>query len=528
MAKKIVYGEEARLKLLSGIKKVYDAVSVTLGPKGKNACIKNEYNSPIVINDGVSIAREIELEDEVENTGAEILKEVSMKTNEIAGDGTTTATVLAYSMIDNGMKSISKGSNPILIKNGMEIACKEAVKEIKKLSKSIESNSEICEIARISSESEDIGNLIGKAIDMIGREGVITVSESKSSNTNLNIVEGLKIDSGYISSYMVSDNIKHEEILENPYILVTDRKISDVQEILPIIEKVKEKNKSLIMIVEDIEGEALATLLINKMRGCFNSIAIKTPNFGSKRKEILRDVAIITGGKYFTEDIAQDLKSIKLEELGSAKCVKVYKDSTIIIDGNGNKEELETEIEAAKRDVINENTEEGVKEKRERLARLLGGIAVIEVGAQTQTELEDKKYRIEDALSATRAAIEEGIVEGGGRAYITVIEELKNKFHPYDNDTKEGINIVLNALEKPLYQIATNSGVNGEIVVEKVKEKNKNVGYDALNDKYVNMKEAGIIDPTKVTRTALENAVSIASMILTTESVICYKQKENE
>ena len=518
--KKILYGNDAKEAILRGVEKIANAVNITLGPKGKNVALKSEYSSPVIINDGVSIAKEVVLEDEVENLGAELLKEVALKTNDIAGDGTTTATVLAYSMVKEGMKNITAGANPVHIRNGMNKTLKESVKIIKKISKSVESNEQIKEVAIISSGDITIGNLIYNAIDMIGKEGIITVDESKTSETKLNIVEGLRIDSGYISSYMVEDNVKMEESLENPYILITNKKITNVQDILPIIEKVSSTNRPLVFIVEDIEGEALATLIVNKMRGNFNSIAIKAPSFGEGRREILEDIAIATGGKFLDEEIQVDLKDVKLEDLGSAKSIKVTKDSTIILRGKGKDENISKKIEEIKNNILLESQETEVKRLRKRLARLLGGVAVIEVGAATQTELNEKKLRIEDALSATRAAIEEGIVDGGGTAYMIVQNEVKGFVNSLREEERIGGNIVLKALEKPLYYIAENAGQNGDIIVEKVKENNK-IGYNANTNTFVNMKEEGNIDPTKVTRTALENAVSISSMILTTDAAIC-------
>ena len=518
--KKILYGNDAKEAILRGVEKIANAVNITLGPKGKNVALKSEYSSPVIINDGVSIAKEVVLEDEVENLGAELLKEVALKTNDIAGDGTTTATVLAYSMVKEGMKNITAGANPVHIRNGMNKTLKESVKIIKKISKSVESNEQIKEVAIISSGDITIGNLIYNAIDMIGKEGIITVDESKTSETKLNIVEGLRIDSGYISSYMVEDNVKMEESLENPYILITNKKITNVQDILPIIEKVSSTNRPLVFIVEDIEGEALATLIVNKMRGNFNSIAIKAPSFGEGRREILEDIAIATGGKFLDEEIQVDLKDVKLEDLGSAKSIKVTKDSTIILRGKGKDENISKKIEEIKNNILLESQETEVKRLRKRLARLLGGVAVIEVGAATQTELNEKKLRIEDALSATRASIEEGIVDGGGTAYMIVQNEVKGFVNSLREEERIGGNIVLKALEKPLYYIAENAGQNGDIIVEKVKENNK-IGYNANTNTFVNMKEEGIIDPTKVTRTALENAVSISSMILTTDAAIC-------
>lgn len=519
--KKILYSNDAKEAILRGVEKLANAVNITLGPKGKNVALKSEYASPVIINDGVSIAKEVVLEDEIENLGAELLKEVALKTNDIAGDGTTTATVLAYSMVKEGMKNITAGANPVQIRNGMNKTLREAVKAIKDISQSIESNEQIKEIANISSGDVEIGKLIYEAIDMIGKEGVITVDESKTTETHLNIVEGLKIESGYISSYMVGDNMKMEEVLENPYILITNKKISNVQEIIPIIEKVSQTNRPLVLIVEDIEGEALATLIVNKMRGTFNSIAIKAPSFGEGRKEILEDIAISTGGKLIDEEVQYDLKDLEIDDLGMAKSVKISKDSTIILRGYGKEETISKKIEETKNNILSQSDENEIKRLRKRLARLLGGVAVIEVGAATQTELNEKKLRIEDALSATRAAIEEGIVDGGGRAYITVASKIKGFVNSLKEEERIGGNIVLKALEKPLYYIAENAGQNGDIIVEKVKESKENIGYNANQNILVNMKEEGIIDPTKVARTALENAVSISSLILTTDAAIC-------
>lgn len=524
--KKILYGNDAKEAILRGVDKLGNAVNITLGPKGKNVALKSEYSSPVIINDGVSIAKEVVLQDEIENLGAELLKEVALKTNDIAGDGTTTATVLAQSMVKEGMKNITAGANPVQIRNGMNKTLKEAVKSIKEISQKIESNEQIKEIAVISSGDLEIGKLIYEAIDMIGKEGVITVDESKTTETNLNIVEGLKLNSGYISSYMVADNMNMEEVLENPYILITNKKIANVQEILPIIEKVSKTSRPLVLIVEDIEGEALATLIVNKMRGTFNSIAIKAPSFGEGRREILEDISIATGGKFIDEEIQLDLKELELDDLGSAKSVKVSKDSTIILRGCGKEEIITKKIEETKTSILSEANESEISRLRRRLARLLGGVAVIEVGAATQTELNEKKLRIEDALSATRAAIEEGIVDGGGRAYITVANKIRGFVNSLKEEERVGGNIVLKALEKPLYYIAENAGQNGDIVVEKVKENKEGLGYNANQNILVNMKDEGIIDPTKVTRTALENAVSISSMILTTDAAICSIENE--
>ena len=526
MSKVIKYGTEAKNSMLNGIEKLTDAVKITLGPKGKNVALKTEFNSPVIINDGVSIAREIILEDEFENIGAELLKEVAIKTNDVAGDGTTTATVLAYHMIKEGMKNITAGANPIEIKKGMQETLKEAITNLKKMSKSITTNDEIKEIATISANDKEIGILIAKAIEMIGKEGVITVEESKTFDTNLNIVEGIKINSGYISSYMLSDSTKSEEILDNPYILITNKKITNIQELLPLIDKIVQKNRPILVIADEIEGEALATLLVNKVRGVFNCVAIKAPSFGDKRKSILEDIAIVCDGTLIDDEILYDLREVELEMLGTAKTIKISRENTVILQGNGDSVKIENKIEEIKNKILSEKDEIEIKSLRDKLSRLLGGVAVIEIGAATETELNEKKLRLEDALSATHAGIEEGIVIGGGIAYIRVADDIKTFVERLSNDERVGGKIILQALEKPLYQIAENSGENGYIVVEKVRKLSENYGYDALKNTYINMKEEGIIDPTKVERTALENAVSIASMILTTDAIVSEKNKE--
>lgn len=518
--KKIVYGIEARKKIQDGINKLNDAVSITLGPKGRNVAIKNEYSIPTVVNDGVTIAKEVVLNDEIENVGAELLKEVALKTNDVAGDGTTTATLLGASIINDGIKSIESGASPVKIKSGMEKTLNEVINNIKKMSKNIESNDEIKEIATISAGDENVGKIISDAISMVGKEGIITIEDSKTTKTNLKLVEGIKLDSGYISSYMVGE-MEDEETLENPYIFICNKKITSVQEILPLIEKVAKKSRPLLMIVEDIEGEALATLLVNKVRGSFNSIAVKAPSFGERRKEILIDIAVTTGTKVFEDDFLDDIENIDLEMLGSAKSVKVTKDNTIILGGNGNRDTIEKAINKIKGDIEKVTDTEEKENLRKRLSRLLGGVALIEVGAMTKTEQSEKKLRIEDALCATRAAIQEGITYGGGLTYIYAKRESEKFVSTLQKDEKIGGEILLNALEKPLYTIARNAGKNGDIVVEKVKNLDKGIGYDALNDDFVDMKKNGIIDPTKVARIALESAVSISSIVITTEVAMC-------
>lgn len=529
MKKKIIYADDAKLKILEGIEKLYNAVGITLGPKGKNVAIKNGYNMPVIINDGVSIAKEVELEDEMENVGAQLIKEASQKTNDVAGDGTTTATVLAYFMVKNGMKYIMSGANPIEIRKGMQIAKDECIKQIKEISQKVESNERIREIATISAGEKDIGELLFKAIDSVGKDGVITIGESKTSQTRLNIVEGLRVDSGYVSSYMITNDDEKENI-DDPYILVSNLKIRSVNEILPILEKVSKSNSPLIMIVDDIEGEALGTILINKMRGTFNCIAIKAPSFGQRRREILEDIAFSVGTRLISQNDVNEIERIELEELGTAKKVRVDKQSTIIIKDSGENSKYENKIgsriNSIREKLKEENDSEEISFLKKRLSTLLGKVAVIEVGASTTTELNEKKLRLEDALSATQAALEEGIVTGGGKAYIQVLSRLKNKFNNYSSDINIGIDIVMKALEKPLWQIANNSGENGDIIIEKVKGLSEEMGYDAINSSFVNMKENGIIDPAKVTRSALENAISIASMIITTDAIICDVNKD--
>lgn len=521
--KDIVYGKDTKIKMFAGIEKLANIVIPTLGPKGKNVAIKNEFSDAVIINDGVSIAKEIEFEDPLENLGASIIKEAALKTNDIAGDGTTTATVLSYEMVKNGIRQIEAGASETKLRDGMNKALNKCIELLKEYSKVVQTNDQIREIATISSGSQDTGELIYNAINMVGKEGIITTEESKSDRTRLNIVEGFKIDSGYISPYMIGDNNSFEN-LEKPYIFVTNRKISSVSDIMPLIEIVSGQGKSLVIIADEIEGEALATLIVNKMRGSFNSIGVKAPSFGKNRKEILEDIAIVTGATFYDVDSPMDIKDITLENLGSAKNVKIYKDSTIILRGDSKDDVLENKIDEIKTKILKSNDKYEVETLRKRLARLLGGIAVIEVGARTQTELNEKKLRIEDALCATRAAIEEGIVEGGGIEYLYIQNGLKEYILNMDQEEKNGANIVLNALDKPLYYIAQNAGQNGDFVVQKVKEADKGIGYDASNNSFVNVVEKGIIDPTKVCRIALESAVSISSMILTINGAICQKE----
>jgi len=528
MAKQIIYGEEARRALERGVNKVADTVKVTLGPKGRNVVLDKKYGSPLITNDGVTIARDIEVKDPFENMGAQLLKEVATKTNDVAGDGTTTATVLAQALVREGLKNVAAGANPMLIKRGIEKAVEVVVNELKAISKPIESRSAIAQVASISAADEEIGNLIAEAMEKVGKDGVITVEESKTMGTTLEVVEGMQFDRGYISPYMVTDAEKMEAVLEDPYILITDKKISSVHDLIPILEQIVQQGRKLLIIAEDVEGEALATLLVNKLRGTFQCVAVKAPGFGDRRKEMLRDIAILTGGQVISEELGYDLKDADLSMLGRARQVKVSKENTTIVDGAGDKEEIKKRIQQIKAQ-IEETTSDFDREKlQERLAKLAGGVAVIQVGAATETELKEKKHRIEDALSATRAAVEEGIVPGGGTALINTISALEKFIPTLEGDMKTGAEIVKRALEEPLRQIAANAGLEGSVIVEKVKNSPKGVGFDAYKEEFVDMIERGIVDPTKVTRSALQNAASIAAMILTTESLVAeIPEKEN-
>ncbi len=519
MAKDIIFGEEARRALEAGVNAVAEAVKVTLGPKGRNVVLEKKFGSPTITNDGVSIAREIELEDPFENMGAQLLKEVATKTNDVAGDGTTTATVLAQAMIREGMKNVAAGANPMLIRQGINKAVEVAVEEIHKIAQSIESKEAIAQVASISAADKEIGDLIAEAMETVGNDGVITVEESQTFGTSLDVVEGMQFDRGYVSPYMVTDTEKMEAVLDEPLILITDKKISAVQDILPVLEKVVQTGKSLLIIAEDVEGEALATMVVNKLRGTFTCVAVKAPGFGDRRKAMLEDIAVLTGGQVISEDLGLKLENTTLEMLGTARQVKVSKEETTIVEGKGEKAKIDARI-AQIRAQLEETTSEFDREKlQERLAKLSGGVAVIQVGAATETELKEKKHRIEDALSATRAAVEEGIVAGGGTALIDILPALEN-IKMDDPDAQVGVNIIKKALEEPVRQIAYNAGVEGSIVVEKVKEAGVGVGFNALTNKYEDMIAAGIVDPAKVTRSALQNAASIAGMVLTTESLI--------
>lgn len=526
MAKMIQFGEEARRAMQSGVDKLANTVKVTLGPKGRNVILDKKFGSPLITNDGVSIAREIELEDPYENMGAQLVKEVATKTNDVAGDGTTTATLLAQAIIREGLKNVTAGANPILIRNGIRKAVDVAVEEIKNISKPVAGKEDIARVAAISAADEEIGTLISEAMEKVGNEGVITVEESKSMGTELDVVEGMQFDRGYVSPYMATDTEKMEALLDNPLILITDKKISNIQEILPILEQIVQNGRKLLIIAEDVEGEAMATLVVNKLRGTFNCVAVKAPGFGDRRKEMLQDIAILTGGEVISEELGRDLKEVTLDMLGQAESVKVTKENTTIVNGKGEKSLIQERIGQIKVQ-IEETSSEFDKEKlQERLAKLSGGVAVIKVGAATETELKERKLRIEDALSATKAAVEEGIVPGGGTAYVNVINKVAELTSEVA-DTQVGINIIVKALEEPMRQIAINAGLEGSVIIEKVKYSEAGIGYDALNDKYVNMLQTGIVDPTKVTRSALQNAASVASTFLTTEAAVAdIPQKE--
>ncbi len=519
MAKMIQFGEEARRAMQAGVDKLADTVKVTLGPKGRNVILDKKFGSPLITNDGVSIAREIELEDPYENMGAQLVKEVATKTNDVAGDGTTTATLLAQAIIREGLKNVTAGANPILLRNGIRKAVDVAVEEIKNSSKPVNGKEDIARVAAISAADNEIGKLIADAMEIVGNEGVITVEESKSMGTELEVVEGMQFDRGYVSAYMVTDTEKMEAVLDNPLILITDKKISNIQEILPILEQIVQSGRKLLIIAEDIEGEAMTTLVVNKLRGTFNCVAVKAPGFGDRRKEMLQDIATLTGGEVISEELGRDLKEVTLEMLGEAESVKVSKENTTVVNGRGSKEAIKDRVNQIKTQ-IEETTSEFDKEKlQERLAKLAGGVAVIKVGAATETELKERKLRIEDALAATKAAVEEGIVSGGGTAYVSIINKVAELTSDV-SDTQVGINIILRALEEPMRQIATNAGDEASVIVDKVKNSEDGIGYDALHGEYVNMIKAGIVDPTKVTRSALQNAASVASTFLTTEAAV--------
>ena len=519
MAKQIAYGEEARKSLMRGIDQLADTVKITLGPKGRNVVLDKKYGAPLITNDGVTIAKEIELDDPFENMGAQLVKEVSIKTNDVAGDGTTTATLLAQALIREGMKNVTAGANPMVLKKGIADAINVAVKAVSDNSKQVSGSDDIARVATVSSQDEFIGKLIAEAMEKVTTDGVITVEESKTAETYSEVVEGMMFDRGYIAPYMVTDTDKMVAELDNPYILITDKKISNTQEILPILEQIVQSGRKLLIIAEDVEGEALTTLVLNKLRGTFTCVAVKAPGFGDRRKEMLQDIATLTGGTVITSDLGLELKDTTMDQLGTARQVKVEKENTIIVDGAGDKDAIKGRV-AQIRQQIETTTSDFDREKlQERLAKLAGGVAVIKVGAATEVEMKEKKLRIEDALAATKAAVEEGIVPGGGTAYVNVINkiaELKSDVA----DTQVGINIIVRALEEPMRQIATNAGLEGSVIIEKVKNSDSGMGYDALHDEYVNMIKAGIVDPTKVTRSALQNAASVASTFLTTEAAV--------
>ena len=525
MAKEILFNEEARRALGRGVDQLANAVKVTLGPKGRNVVLDKKFGSPTITNDGVTIARDIELPDPFENMGAQLVKEVATKTNDVAGDGTTTATVLAQAMIQEGMRNVAAGANPMILKKGIETAVKTLVEEIKKRSIKVSGKAEIAQVASVSAADEEIGGLIAEAMEKVGNDGVITVEESKGLQTALNVVEGMQFDRGYISPYMVTDPDRMEAVMDNPFILITDRKISAIADMLPTLEKVVKVGKELLIIAEDVEGEALATLVVNRLRGTFKAVAVKAPGFGDRRKAMLEEIAILTGGTVITEDMGRKLDSVELEDLGTARQVRITKDETTIIDGVGDKEVIAKRVNQI-RAQVEETTSEFDREKlQERLAKLSGGVAVIEVGAATEVEMKDKKLRIEDALNATRAAVEEGIVAGGGTTFIDIIPALNTL--EATGDVQTGINLVKRAVEEPLRQIAYNAGLEGSVVVEKVKNTEAGVGFNALTEEYIDMVKAGIVDPAKVTRSALQNAASIASLVLTTETIVADKVDEN-
>ena len=520
MAKQIKFGEDARKSLLEGVNKLADTVKVTLGPKGRNVVLDKSFGAPLITNDGVTIAKDIELEDKFENMGARLVKEVSEKTNDVAGDGTTTATVLAQSMIKEGVKNVAAGADPMAMKRGIDKAVNSAVEELKKISVPVNGKEDIARVASISANNDEVGELIAEAMEKVSKDGVITIEESKTSNTELNVVEGMQFDKGYVSPYMVTDTEKMETVVDNPYILITDKKISNIQEILPLLENLMQQSGKLVIICDDIEGEALSTLVLNKLRGVLNVVAVKAPGFGDKRKAMLQDIAILTGGEVITSDLGLELKDTQIEQLGRARQVKVQKENTVIVDGAGDKQQIADRVGQIKAQ-INETKSEYDKEGlQERLAKMAGGVAVIEVGAATETEMKDKKLRIEDALSATKAAVEEGIVAGGGTALINVAPAVEKTVEGLTGGEKLGATIVLKALEEPVKQIARNAGLEPAVIADNVKKSEVGVGFDASKEEYVDMKKSGIVDPTKVTRSALQNAASIASMVITTESLV--------
>ena len=526
MAKEIKYGAEARAALEKGVNQLADTVRVTLGPKGRNVVLDKSFGTPLITNDGVTIAKEIELEDGFENMGAQLIREVAAKTNDVAGDGTTTATVLAQAMVNEGMKNLAAGANPIVLRKGMKKATDAAVEAIANMSRQVTGKDQIAKVAAVSSGDEAVGNMVADAMEKVSKDGVITIEESKTMQTELDLVEGMQFDRGYISAYMATDMEKMEAVLDDPYILITDKKISNIQDLLPLLEQIVQSGARLLIIAEDIEGEALTTLIVNKLRGTFNVVAVKAPGYGDRRKEMLNDIAILTGGQVISDELGMDLKEATMDLLGRAKSVKVQKENTVIVDGCGDKKAIEDRVAQIKKQ-IEETTSEFDREKlQERLAKLAGGVAVIRVGAATETEMKEAKLRMEDALNATRAAVEEGIIAGGGSAYIHASKEVEKLIAGLDGDEKTGAKVVLKALESPLYHIAANAGLEGSVIINKVKESETGVGFDALNEKYVDMVKEGILDPTKVTRSALQNATSVAGTLLTTEAVVSNIKEE--
>ncbi len=520
MAKEIKYGADARQALEAGVDKLANTVRVTIGPKGRNVVLAKSYGAPLITNDGVTIAKDVELDDPFENMGAQLVKEVATKTNDVAGDGTTTATVLAQAMVKEGMKNLAAGANPIVLRKGMKKAVDCATEAILGMSKAVDGKEQIARVAAISAGDDAVGQMVADAMEKVSNDGVITIEESKTMQTELDLVEGMQFDRGYISAYMCTDMDKMEANLDDPYILITDKKISNIQEILPVLEQIVQSGARLLIIAEDIEGEALTTLILNKLRGTFNVVAVKAPGYGDRRKEMLQDIAILTGGQVISEEVGLELKDTTLDQLGRAKSVKVNKENTVIVDGVGDKEAIEARV-AQIRGQIDETTSEFDKEKlQERLAKLAGGVAVIRVGAATETEMKEAKLRMEDALNATRAAVEEGIIAGGGSAYIHVQKKVSELAATLSGDEKTGANVIVKALEAPLFYIAANAGLEGSVIINKVRESEDAIGFDAYNEEYVNMVKAGILDPVKVTRTALQNAASVSSTLLTTESVV--------
>lgn len=520
MAKDLKYGVEARTALEAGVNKLADTVSVTLGPKGRNVVLDKQFGTPLITNDGVTIAKEIELEDAFENMGAQLVKEVATKTNDVAGDGTTTATVLAQAMINEGMKNLAAGANPIILRKGMKKATDTAVEAIADMSSKVTGKHQMARVAAISAGDDEVGNMVADAMEKVSNDGVITIEESKTMKTELDVVEGMQFDRGYISAYMATDTEKMEAVLEDPYILITDKKISNIQEILPVLEQLVQAGKKLLIIAEDIEGEALTTLVLNKLRGTFTAVGVKAPGYGDRRKAMLQDIAVLTGGTVISEEVGLELKDTTLDMLGRAKSVKVQKENTVIVDGLGSKEDIENRIKTIKAEMDITKSEFDKEKLQERFAKLAGGVAVIRVGAATETEMKEAKLRMEDALAATRAAVEEGIVCGGGSAYIHAAKEVAKLLDTLEGDERTGVQVVLKALESPLFHIAANAGLEGAVIINKVHEADAGIGFDVLSEKYVNMVEAGILDPAKVTRSALQNATSVASTFLTTEACV--------